>query len=171
MKNKGFTLIELVLIIGLLVLTVGVSGDIIITLIRSYNKTQVMNEIEQSADFVLLKLEKELRSSEAVSSTNTTLDFTDKFGRPVTYRVLDNVISRDYDDEGFTALTDSTFLGGGVSITCPSNVCFLVSGSPEGSQAVRITIDFSQSAEATNLRIFEGEVSIDTTIVARGTYQ
>lgn len=166
MKNKGFTLIELVLIIGLLVLTVGVSGDIIITLIRSYNKTQVMNEIEQSADFVLLKLEKELRSSESVSSTDTTLEFTDKFENSVIYSVSNNVISRN----GIN-LTDPSFLGGGVSITCPSNVCFLVSGSPEGSQAVRITIDFSQSAEATGLRIFEGEVSIDTTIVARGTYQ
>ena len=55
--KKGYTLIELMLVIALLALTAGVTGDIIISLVRSYSKTQVANEIEQNAGFVSLKLE------------------------------------------------------------------------------------------------------------------
>jgi len=41
----------------------GLTSDMLISLLRSNTKTQVINEIEQQANFVSLKIEKELRDS------------------------------------------------------------------------------------------------------------
>ena len=57
-KNQGgFTLVEMLLVVFLLALTMGLTSDMLLSLIRSNTKTQVINEIEQQANFVSLKIE------------------------------------------------------------------------------------------------------------------
>ena len=48
-KQKGFTLVELLIVVSIIIIVVGVTGDIILSLVRSYSKTQITNEIEQNA--------------------------------------------------------------------------------------------------------------------------
>ena len=96
--QNGFTLIELLLVVGLLALSVGITSDILISLVRSYSKSQVINEIEQNANFVSQKLEKELRNAANIDAidTDTTLNdlpggssitFTDRKGDQIVYRL------------------------------------------------------------------------------------
>ncbi|MFA6981670.1 MAG: hypothetical protein WC243_01435 [Patescibacteria group bacterium] len=181
-KEKGFTLIELVLIIGLLVLTAGVSSDIIITLIRSYNKTQITNEIEQSADFVLLKLEREVRDAESVTvASGTTLTFKNADSHTIIYEVVSGaeggMIVRRSDTApppvGTTTtyeLTDSSFLGGGMNIICPGNICFATTVT-NGIGVVSVSMDFAQTTRATGKAAFTGTIPVRTTIVVRSMYK
>lgn len=59
----GFTLLELLIAISLLAITAGLTGDILLTLVRTYNKTRITNEIEQNGNLALSKIEKELRTA------------------------------------------------------------------------------------------------------------
>lgn len=79
-KSKGFTLIELVIVIALLAITAGVSADIITTLVRSYSKTKLINEMELAGGNVLTKISKEVKSSNGVYQID---DFYDSSNVPV----------------------------------------------------------------------------------------
>ena len=77
--QAGFTLVELLIVVALVIISAGVTSDIILTLIRSYNKTRISNEIEQNGNFVILRLERELRDASNVDTTqssSTKLVFT-----------------------------------------------------------------------------------------------
>lgn len=169
-NQKGFTLIELLLVVSLLAISVGVTNDILISLIRTNNKTQVMNEIEQQSNFLSLKMEKELRNSRAVnipeadgSGGNTILNFTTRDGDIIEYKLVDGVIKRNEID------VTSNASPGGVYAECSGDLgnCFSVSGpSP---QVVNISIDFRQAQPGVG-NSFTGKVGIKSTIVIRNTY-
>lgn len=169
-QNKGFTLIELVLVISLLALSVGVSGDIIISLIRSYSKTQVTNEIEETANFLTLKLEKELRNAQrtsvpALGASGNTLTFLNRAGDTVTYALTaQHQINRTVSSGGSFPLTISAVGSGGVVIDCPGGCFTLIADSP---QVVRLNINVKSGNSSPT---FEGNVTLNNTIVVRGTY-
>ena len=176
MKNQGgFTLIELVLVIGLLAISVGVTNDILISLIRSNNKTQVITEIEQQSNFVSLKIEKELRNARAVSiplngESGTTLTFETRDGVQIEYSVDTDtgVINRTEGLAGSALELTNDASPGGVKVTCEGGSgCFSVSGI--NPQIVSIKMIFSQS-QSTPIAAFAGDVDIDSTVVIRNTY-
>jgi len=158
--RSGFTLMELVITIALLVISVGVTSDIILTLVRSYTKNQIATEVEQSANFVLLKLEKELRSGGSVTGGGTTMTFLDSANVSHTYSLNGTVMQRDGAE-----LTQSTGIGA-VSVSCPANACFTIT-SASGIQSVALNIIFSQPTLAGQSSI---TYTIRNTIVPRGNY-
>lgn len=175
MKNqKGFTLIEMIIVVVLLAITVGMTSDILISLVRSNTKTQVLNEIEQQANFVSLKIEKELRDALSVDDLNTSainLTFTRRDNVDITYTCNDC-------DSGGTAGTITRVVGGssdpltyngspgGVDVVC-TGACFsLISSSP---QVVKINMEFRQAQSGTGIS-YTGSAKIDSSIVIRSTY-
>jgi prepilin-type N-terminal cleavage/methylation domain-containing protein len=176
--QKGFTLIELLLVIALLAISVGVSTDIIINLTRSYSKTQVTHEIEQSANFVLLKLEKELRNADSVSlpsaasPTGNVLNFTDKSGDTVCYRIHDNKVQRYYGTNAscpsgsYVDLTSNAQPLGVYVSSAGGNAFTLISSNP---YVVQLDLRFQQSGSEGGTS-FTGIVDLNNTIVVRGSY-
>lgn len=64
MKNqKGFTLIEMLVVIAIIAVIATMSTQIVLSIIRSNNKTNIQNEVRQSGSFVLDRMEREIRSS------------------------------------------------------------------------------------------------------------
>ena len=179
--QKGFTLVELILVIGLLAISVGVTNDVLISLIRVNSKTQIINEIEQQANFVSLKIEKELRNARnaAVSEEGTRLSFETRDGNEIEYKVYNadtgGIIKRIEGGEEF----DLTWDGkegegtgvGGVLVTCALSgsdpICFTVTGT--SPQIVSISMTFSQS-QTTLVASFSGNIDINNSIVIRNTY-
>lgn len=173
-KQKGFTLIELVLVIGLLAISVGLTNDILISLIRSSSKTQVIGEIEQQSNFVSLKIEKELRNARVVTvpvdgDSGTVLNFEARDGTQIEYSVdMDSGVILRVEGVGGTSFPlTSNSTPGGVKVTCGSPSCFLVSGV--NPQIVSIKMNFAQ-AQSTPTSAFAGTVNIDSTVVIRNTY-
>jgi len=181
-SQKGFTLVELILVIGLLAISVGVTNDVLISLIRTNSKTQIINEIEQQANFVSLKIEKELRNARnaTVTENGLRLSFETRGGDEIEYKVYNadsgGIITRiensgiEYDltwdgEEGSGAGL------GGVLVTCPVSgsdpICFSVTGT--SPQIVSISMTFSQS-QTTSIASFSGSVDINNSIVIRNTY-
>ncbi|RJR27396.1 type II secretion system protein [candidate division WWE3 bacterium] len=178
-RNSGFTLIELLLVIALVSISVGVTGDILVSLVRSFNKSTLINELEQQANFLGLKLEKELRNASNVVVTNggTRISFEDPSTNiTICYNVANNNIYRTtttgacvWSTSNANALVATPLVGqtvGGVHMAC-NPTCFIVTtGTP---QVVDIALVFRQ-AQATPSPTFEGEVQIINTIVIRNSY-
>jgi prepilin-type N-terminal cleavage/methylation domain-containing protein len=178
-KSSGFTLIELLLVISLMSIAVGVTSDILVSLVRTYNKSQVINEIEQNANFVSQKLTKELRNAAQVTYLNPSgttppatgdayneITFVDRQGNTINYKVNNGIIYRNVGS-GDEALTTNV-APSGVNATCISGVsCFvMVESNP---QVVRISISLSQAGTPGNA-IFEDDITIEDTVVIRDTY-
>lgn len=179
-SNKGFTLIELLVVVSLIIITVGVTGDIIISLVRSYNKTQIANEIEQNANFVMTKLEKELRNSRSatVSNSNTELEFirdVDGVGtETITYRIKNESgvgnITREIGTSGEVDLINNGPNNPeGVELVIGGASFFeLASVTGERPTVIDITLSFKQIG---NVPVqFTQDITLESTVVVRGSY-
>jgi prepilin-type N-terminal cleavage/methylation domain-containing protein len=174
-NQKGFTLVELMLVIALLGISVGVTNDILMSLVRSNNKTQVMNEIEQQSNFVSSKIERELRdariiTSPSAASSSNSLIFETKDGDTVEYN-LDStagILSRRVNTGSLVPITSNNNPGGVLVVGSPvSSTPFSVSGY--NPQIVNINLMFSQ-AQAVASSSYKGHTTIQDTIVVRNTY-
>lgn len=167
-NQKGFTLIEMLLVVLLLALTVGLTGDMLLSLIRSNTKTQVMNEIEQQANFVTLKLEKELRDAldANTSADNLTLTIKLRSNIDINYRLSGGVLQRSVGAGDYVPLT-SDASPGGVAVSC-NPTCFQIIGT--NPQVVKTDLKFEQ-AQAGAGPTYKGDVTINSSIVIRSSYQ
>jgi prepilin-type N-terminal cleavage/methylation domain-containing protein len=163
--RRGFTLIELLLVISILGIAFGVTSDILISIVRSQLKTQTMNNLEQQANFVALKLEKDLRNAYSVEDLGNNVIQIEGKASGVTYQITysysGGVIYRSAD--GFTGpLTDNSS-SSGVFVSCTQ--CFVASGANPTTLTINtrfypIGYDISSS----------GYFDFNSTFVVRGTY-
>ncbi len=165
-SQKGFTLLELVIVIGLMALTVGVTGDILLSLVRSYTTTQIETELEQNANFVLLKLEKELRNAESVSEINdSSISFFIKDANnsevEVTYAVTGGVVTRQVGAGAQDTLTN-TSSSNGVLVTCAP--CFSRVGTAP-PDIIKIAMEFDTKSSNIN-----APVTVENTVIVRKSY-
>lgn len=179
-NQRGFTLVELLLVVALVSISVGVTSDILLSLIRSYNKSQVTNEVEQNSNFISQKLTKELRNAKMINSIikdNVTISavapafgegivFTDRDNNQITYRINGGIVSRTFGIGG-TASSLNVNAIGGVSASCGSSGCFQI--LQDAPQVVQISLSMAQGGSSGS-KIFEGLIKIEDTIVIRDTY-
>jgi prepilin-type N-terminal cleavage/methylation domain-containing protein len=181
-SQKGFTLVELLLVIALLAISVGITGDIMLSLVRSFSKTQVLTEIEQQSNFVSLKLEKELKGASTIIRPTAGLGSDvltfESASNTVSYGVVDNIIYRasgDYDTSGDVRTNGSPLTSdespGGVHVTCASGECFLRENASdtERPQVLTLQMIFDQ-AQSTGIGSFTGQVNLNKTVVLRRSY-
>ena len=169
-KVLGFTLIELLLSVTLLAVSIGISSDIIITLVRTFARTQISNDVEQTVNFVFLKMQNDLKNSVGVKrtavGTTETLVLTPKSGSSITYTFTASTPNAVFQRNG-ADLIDTTPVTGGVNINCTTGNCFeIVNNKPV---TIKINMSFS-SANAPTGSIFNTTVSIQDTFVVRGAY-
>ena len=175
----GFTLIELLIVVALVIISAGVTSDIILTLIRSYNKTRISNEIEQNGNFLTLKLDRELRDAISIDTTQTTS----------TKLVFTIVNSSGTQDTVTYAVKSVSGVGSVVRSTgsSPTEVLLTNNSSPEGiavevgdasnpnfkligSSPTVVKLNFKMYQVGSPVNQFTGQTTIRDTIVVRGTY-
>jgi len=173
-KNKGFTLIELLVVVSLIIIVVGVTGDIIVSIVRSYSKTQITNEVEQKANFVITKLEKELRNASTVlNQTGTELQFTRRLNsggyETITYDIVDDgTITREISGsgEGPVLLINNSDIAGVYLI--PISSSFSDETVAGGPTVIKINLSFRQIGNPAVQ--FTQKIDLETTVVVRGSY-
>jgi len=79
MKNKGFTLIELLVVVAILGVLAVTSSQIVVSVLRSQNKSAVENEVKQNGDLLINKFERDVRNAQRINPPapgNTTTSIT-----------------------------------------------------------------------------------------------
>ena len=83
---SGFTLVELLIGITILAVIAGISGDMVISSIRSYNKSQVLNTITQNGNYALGVLRDDIQNAKSLTCNNSyQMTLTNRDGANVKY--------------------------------------------------------------------------------------
>ncbi|MEX0598515.1 MAG: prepilin-type N-terminal cleavage/methylation domain-containing protein [Candidatus Paceibacterota bacterium] len=107
MSKKGFTLVELMVVVGILSIIMLVISQPLVSVIKYQRESQTADNMRDNIQFVMNKMEKELKTSSNVTKvTNDKITFTDQNGDDdpnVEYRLDTNEIKRNNQK-----LTDSS---------------------------------------------------------------
>ena len=154
--KKGFTLVELLVVVSILLISVGIAGDLIITVIRSYNKTKILNEIEQNGNYAMAKIAYDLRNAKTINGAvgPASISIVDVNDQQITYTVgsvsavnpstiTTGVISRTLG--GVSEYMTSNDATEGVNVVCSGSCFSEVSTDPE---TIKIDFTISQGPSA-----------------------
>ena len=180
-EQRGFTLIELLVVTAIIGILIGISTTVFIGILRSQNKTNVINEVRQNAIHAIDLFERDIRDAESVEipelplppETNIVtihkIDFT-----TIVWTCTDaiggnnGVFTRKVDlgtDEKITN-TDTIY---GVDIDCDEEdgtAAFLVSGNAE-STIIKLDFTAKQGVDAPTRNDFNVEIKFETTVGTR----
>lgn len=167
-KKNGFTLIEILVVLGLLSIVAAIGSNMFFTTFRSSTKTKVLTIVKQNGDYALSVMERTIRGAQEVIE-NSDGDICEENMNKVKIKNLDgSQIEFACVDEGtitgHIASDSSRLVSPEVKLSACSFSC-----TSEGEfypQIVNIDFNLSQALETTRL---EEQASVDfqTTVATR----
>ncbi len=172
-KAGGFTLVEMLVVVALIAITAGVSTDIILSLVRTYSKTSITNEVDQVSNLAMLKIERELKDASVVLTADTDeISFIRQIdGTPTEVSFYFDTNGSLWRREGTIGLVspeiliDSSQIGG-VKLNPATSYFSKIQNDPV---VIRIVFDFVQANDTATIP-FTGNIQLENTVVLRGTY-
>lgn len=175
---KGFTLIELLVVIVVLSIIAGVSSSIFLSVIRSNNKANIINEIQQNGNFVLQSLEATVRNARAitfptVSGPTRVLEILDKDNRYVSYQITSvggvGVVQRCEDRQssctsGWRTVTNANAVTGISVVVLYSTFNVNLASTPP---SVSIILRLTQTPSAPGRIDYQATTNLQTTVSLR----
>ena len=190
-KAKGFTLIEFLVVLGILALTVSSTLLFLTSVLRGSNKANVIAEVKQNGQVVLESLERQIRNgvdAEQVGQVeNNTIKIIRQDQSPLYIKCISNASLNGYigsvtsssdptGDGQYISMTFKDDLVSGVDIDCPDNTDIAtgcaVSVIPSSSGGISppvVSICFyaNQAVQAPSRQDFQTKVKFQTTISLR----
>ncbi|MEA2020352.1 MAG: type II secretion system protein [Patescibacteria group bacterium] len=179
--QAGFTLIEVLVVAILLGVFAAIATDTFSNIMKAQNKVRITNELEQSGNYALSKMEQDIRNAESliccesgfgeqcqVGSMNKSIKLIVD-GVPVLYLIEDvgggvyALGKRVGDSEPTSHLTD-TDPSSGVSIN-RGNTSFVCASD---GKRVSVTLALEPGPQAPLRSEFQGTVQLQTSAVLRG---
>jgi len=157
-NNKGFTIIEMVVAVGVFAVVITVSLAAFLNISDIQKRAEALRVINNNLNFSLETMMREIRagSNYRVGSGGTSLTIASVFGGDITYRLNNNRIEKSVDGSPFITLTAPE-----VNIT---KLLFIVQGqNPNDGLQPRVNIIITGSAgEKTLIKL-----NLQTTISQR----
>ncbi|KKU96317.1 MAG: hypothetical protein UY27_C0001G0010 [Candidatus Gottesmanbacteria bacterium GW2011_GWA1_48_13] len=174
-KQKGFTLLEILVAIGILAIVGTLIVQVFFTTTRANSKTEVQKNVKQNGDFAIEAMSRLIRSARSVSSsctaggaTTESLTLINEHGRTTTFGcLLDGEVTRVASTSGARTdyLTDQNLTLGGAS--CTQDSLQFVCTAP-ADQPAMVSITFGLSQKGTPPDQFEkASASFQTTVAIR----
>jgi prepilin-type N-terminal cleavage/methylation domain-containing protein len=167
-KNKGFTLVEILVSIGLLAIVATVGSNMFFTTFRSSAKTKALTTVKQNGDYALSIMERTIRGAEEVIE-NSDGDICEQSMNKVKLKNLDgSEIEFACLDEGTATgyiASDSSRL---VSTEVKLDACSFGCSSEGEFYPQAVNIDFTLSQAADEVRLEErASAEFETTVTTR----
>lgn len=93
--KKGFTLVELIIVVGILSIIMLVISVPVSNVIKYQRDSQTSDNMRDNLQFVINKMEKELKTASNVYVDGGDLNFKDQFGGSVKYSLINNEIIKN----------------------------------------------------------------------------
>lgn len=170
--QAGFTLVEILVVVSILLVSIGIAGDLIISVIRSYNKARILNEIEQNANFVLSKISYDLKNARSLDSVSASLlRITDQTGTQIEYTIESSsitgnvpAVTRKYGNGVREVMTNNDPTEG-VAVSISASGFSQVSNTPP---AVKSVLSISQGSSSLQGKSAESTTVFEKTEVLSG---
>lgn len=187
-QNYGFTLIEILVVFGILALIGGLTSDLFASVLKGAIKANTVNEIKQNGNYALHYIERVVRNSNYVYSDSENLVVSDKVsGECIKFTIKDRIVGVEnggidffkvenqscvIDEDGYN--DGETFPDPRVGRTLMNNNAYtgvsLEVGSFEGSNSESVIVSFTLSQgekansrnEYTASEFFQSFVSLRT---------
>jgi len=177
MKNKGFTLVEMLVSIGLVLIIGTIGTSMIASILRSYNKAHIINEIEQNGNYVMSLMEGQIRNAKSVecdgggTGSCPGLKVTSQEGTAITFSITTGaggigVVQKTVG--GVTEILTNDDLVSGVSVDT-TNSQFVVSDTTPSS--VQVILQLRQAPNSPGRVDYHADTTLQTTVVVRGGYE
>lgn len=157
--KKGFTLIELIIYMGIFSILVFIFTDIFVSSIQTKTEGEATSSVNQDANFILTKLEYDLNNATSVvqpilGQNSGTLTFIQS-GQQVVYQVTDGVLERVVNSEAIALNSYQSNL---------SNAVFRNVGNPSGKSTINVNLTIESKQLSNN----QPEViNLETTVGTR----
>jgi prepilin-type N-terminal cleavage/methylation domain-containing protein len=169
-SRRGYTLIELVVAVGVLVLISAVATDMFVNINRAYNKANAIAKIEQNGNAALNSMVNEIRQARTISpisGTSNTIEIADANGNTITFgfRAPTDVANGClYRNEAGQCLTDDT-------LTTGVNVTYLVFTVVDSDPpVVKVEMTITQPKGVAARQDYQARTTLKTSVVLR-SYQ
>ncbi|MDB5245054.1 MAG: seg [Parcubacteria group bacterium] len=135
--KRGFTLVELIVSIGLFIIVLTIVASAYLSLISLNRKARATNDLVSNLSYVVESMSRTIRTgtnyqcgglggTNCASPGNSTFSFTDDQTRPVTFSLVGGAIDQSVSGQPLDVLTDPR-----ITIT---NLIFYVDGVGTGDQ-------------------------------------
>ncbi len=152
-QKHGFTLIELVIYIGILSILIGVGGDIFAFVVRAYQRAEMISAIELLGNNILTQIEQDTRVAENIvtnGSNNVTLKFSNGLAeKPYVFTSCTNTSSGGVSGFNFGATQNFFNTQIYLSQIPNSNIDFFVRTNDSSGVYDMLTISFALSTGGT----------------------
>lgn len=163
MKKKGFTLVEIMVVVSLFALVFAIASGMFFSLVKNANKVKTLNQVKQNGSYALAVMERMIRNARQATAGTNAVIIVNPDGGQTTFACTplggDPVIASSSGTNNFSLIGSEV-----KTSACSINVTL---GKPGVRPAV-VEISFTLVPTDVNLRV-EERVSIDfrTTVALR----
>lgn len=94
-QQGGFTIIELIVAVGLFIVVVGIASGTFVRSLRTQRSVAELMAANDNASLTLEQMTREIRTGKKLSSTGSRLSFINYQDQPVVYVLTDGAIERN----------------------------------------------------------------------------
>ncbi|MDP2874214.1 MAG: type II secretion system protein [bacterium] len=172
-RNRGFTLIEILIVIALMAVLTGAGADLFVNSLKAYQKSQIMNQLSQNGNYVMSTVLNTARSADEISideETHSVLTITDEDVQTV-FRIKAGAQSVGVITKQVGGGTEETITNlsptSGVDVV-PGDSRFDVTTNPP--QTLTVTLKIRQAPNTPLNRAYETAITLTNSVIIRGEY-
>lgn len=165
LNSRGFTLIEMLVVVAIVGIVATISTQIVLSLIRSNNKTNVQNEVRQNGSYTIDLMERDIRAAtEASSNTSKDLTLANPDGSSSVYTCA----LKQAGSNGFINRNSNPLLNTDLSTGVAVSACSFTIAPNSNPQLITVNFTLTQAANSatrsdlTVSQTFETSVSLRT---------